>query len=113
MRIPLEDRKAYIATAPWIRRLKRKVPCDGWMQGRKKCKNPAEWSYRKLRRESPGWYLVAKSEPVWVHLCWSHLGSRGLYSNMSEEARWQRFQKRNPPPWNEELERELAVLNGG
>jgi hypothetical protein len=111
MRILLEDRKKYIATAPWVRRLKRKVACDGWMEGRKKCKKPAEWSYRRLRRESPGWYLVAKDEPTWSHFCWAHLISRGLYGNMSEETRWRKFQDEYPAPWDEELYEEIRRLN--
>jgi hypothetical protein len=97
--VPLETRKQYIATAPWVRRLKKKVPCDGWMEGRKKCKNPAEWSYRRLRAAWGGGYLVRRDESAWVHFCWSHLGSRGLYGSMEEEARWKAWMDKNPPSW--------------
>ena len=98
MKPPLEERKAHLATVPWVRRLKRKVPCNGWMEGRKKCKNPAEWSYRRLRG-GPVWFLVRRDEPTWAHFCWSHLWSRGFYGGMEEEQRWLRWLEKNPPPW--------------
>jgi hypothetical protein len=93
-RIPLEDRKAYIATAPWIRRLKRTVACQGWMSGGRKCKKPAEWSYRRRGRT---WW--ANQKPELIHLCWTHLSSSGLRRDPAEEERWEKFQKNSPPPW--------------
>jgi hypothetical protein len=94
--VPLEDRKAYVETVPWVKRLKKKVQCDGWMPKNKKCKNPAEWSYRWT--SSRNWRNTQKRQ----HFCWNHLSSRGLYGDMQEEARWQRWQEKNPPPWRKD-----------
>lgn len=110
-RIPLEDRKAYTATIPWVRRLVRKTACDGWMPNRKKCKVKAEWSFRRLRKYR-GYWLVHPDEPKWVHYCWNHLSSRGLYGSMEEEERTQNWTKKNPPPWRtEERDRIIDELN--
>lgn len=105
-RIPLEDRKAYAATAPWVRRLKRPVACEGWMEGRKRCKKKAEWSYRT--RSSRRWWGPSELR----HLCWVHLGVGGFHRDPGEEERWDKFQEINPPPWwTEERQRKLDELN--
>jgi hypothetical protein len=103
-----QEVQAIIAEIPWVRRLKVAVPCQGFKAGtpmreiynwgpggqnpplpRRTCKNNAWWHFRPL-----------KSNPFQdgsKDLCWSHLFSRGIYGDMDEERRTDRWLKRHHP----------------
>ena len=52
-----------------------------------RCRNPAYWRFVPLKRKWNG-----DTKPM--HLCWSHLMSRGIYGDMDEERRTYRWLKR-------------------
>jgi hypothetical protein len=104
-----QERQEQIQTHPGVRRLKAPVACEGWKSGTPMkaiytwgpgranppvgreayaCKNPAWWRFTALRRKrSPGWEGVR-------NLCWSHLIHQGVYGDMDEMARTERWLKR-------------------
>lgn len=108
------DRAALI---PWVRRLSRPVACEGirwkavagrdihpWgpggvnpprgIPGKAKCKRSAWWHLRALPA-SPRRLFQADSG----NYCWAHLWSAGLMGSTEEDARLQRWVKRNHPDW--------------
>lgn len=85
---------------PWVKYLKDSQKCNGYRSGRPlkaifssmpnydpklnekfECKLPAHWKFRALKKSyaEDGIY------------CWSHLMHRGLYGDMDEEARTERW----------------------
>lgn len=101
-RISLKQRKAYLAKIPWVRILKKSTICTGWHNksfGKKQCPNPAYYSFKhhKARPALP-WPRCQHTGEM-GHYCWSHLISRGFYDGMCEEARFDKWTKKNPPPW--------------
>lgn len=100
---PLAERRAYVETLPWVRRLKKPAICTGWhhaSEGKRACKNLARWSYRHvkgmMRRGETGYY------------CWAHVMSRGLYGDMDEEARTEKWIDKHPPPWMQPVDFSLG-----
>jgi hypothetical protein len=96
MTIPIEERKAYVATFPWIRELKRPAPCQGWhgqSRGKRACKNLARWSYRHLTNDF--------DDGRTRRYCLNHLFSQGIYGSMEDEARTERWMKAHPPTWGD------------
>lgn len=89
------EREAYLLTAPWISLVHGMVRCDSNAHGRSsmsnrpRCKNRGKYRYRALKRS---W---SKSG----NYCWSHLP---MFNDMEEEARWDRFIKKNPPEWKDD-----------
>lgn len=90
------ERMALTARHPGVRRLKRSHECEAWMfrsmkairEGRvRQCKNPAYWHFTPVKRKYMG-----DTKPR--HLCWSHLLHQGIYGDMDEEARTNRWLKR-------------------
>lgn len=94
-------RQALAESLPWVTRLRRPVPCEGFMAhtplravfgtdeqraARPRCKNLARWRFRALRRS------CAEDGAF----CWSHLMSRGLYGDMDEIVRTERWLAHNP-----------------
>lgn len=92
--LTLEERKAFIATIPWVKRLKKPQSCEGFVASRNggHCKNPGYWKFRHLKRK---FFRPTVETQV---LCWNHLFSRGIYGDMDEEERFARWIQRNPPP---------------
>lgn len=98
-----QERKAIARKVPWVRYLRKTVPCTGFMartplkavyaMGGKppvgldnyRCKQPARWKFTALQRSyaSDGTY------------CWSHLLSRGFYGDMAECDRLNRWLERH------------------
>lgn len=67
---------------PWVRRLKKPHAggCDGFhgaSSGRRRCRNPAYWSFRASKR----------SDVDSGHYCISHISSRGIHGDVIEERR--------------------------
>jgi hypothetical protein len=102
------ERMAFTETHPGVTRLKTPHPCEGWKSGTPskaiynwgpgrqnppigldnyRCKNPAYWRFVPLKRKWTG-----ETEPR--RYCWSHLLHGGLYGDMDEEARTERWLKR-------------------
>ena len=90
------ERMALTARHPGVRRLKRARECEAWMfrstkairEGRvRRCKNPAYWHFTPLKRK-----YMDNTEPR--YLCWSHLYHQGIYGDMDEEERTERWLKR-------------------
>lgn len=102
------ERQFNMTRLPWVRRLKKPVPCDGikwstvagkdlWAHGpnqsipargiqdRSRCKNNAWWHFKPLK----------KSHAKEGNFCWSHLISAGIYHDMDEEARTKRWYDKN------------------
>jgi hypothetical protein len=94
----MSERTDLIARLPWVTRLERTQPCDGYrythMPGKAlygndpellakyKCKAPARWRFRALKRG-----------PIPAHdgtYCWRHLFALGLQHDLAEEARTSR-----------------------
>lgn len=100
-----EERMALTATHPGVRRLKTAHQCQGWKAGTTwkklregrapQCKNPAYWHFTPLK-----WKRIGFTEPQYV--CWSHLVNGGLYGDMDETARTER--------WLARMERKVADL---
>lgn len=90
--LTLEERKAFIDTIPWVKKLDEPQSCEGFVAHRNggHCKNPGYWKYKYLKR---GW-----KRGLTYTLCWNHLFSRGIYGDMDEEERFARWIQRNPPP---------------
>jgi hypothetical protein len=89
------ERQAAMETHPGVTRLKTAHQCEGWksgttlrqfqsLGGAPRCKNPAYWRFVPLKRKSMGLF-----EPS--ILCWSHLIHQGVYGDMDEMARTQRW----------------------
>lgn len=89
MIIPLADRKAYLATIPWVTILKRPKSCEG---KRGTCKNPGYYRYRHIKDEF-GW------RPGTRTYCWNHMIHAGLHGTMTEDTRFGRWVDKHPPPW--------------
>lgn len=101
-RISLKQRKAYLATIPWVRMLKKPTTCTGWHNksfGKKPCKNQAWYSFKHHQSYKRHGHPVCDHRAEIGHYCWSHLISRGFYDGMCEEARFDKWVKKNPPPW--------------
>lgn len=101
------ERQALIVTHPGVRKLKAATQCEGFVSGtpmreiynwgpgrknpplpRRTCKNPAWWRFTALKRKrSYGWEGAR-------NLCWSHLIHQGVYGDMDEDARTQRWMAR-------------------
>lgn len=84
-----------------IRKLKKPVPCNGFVthdfsfkkrrEGRLSgCKQPAYWTWRGLK----GWRYSGPGKTPIKHLCWSHLMYQGVWGSMEEEARTFRWLRR-------------------
>lgn len=84
-----------------VRKLKKPVPCTGFMangfsfkkrrEGRlPKCKKNAYWTFQPLKRWPSE---IGRPQPI-EHFCWSHLMYRGVWGNMEEEARTWRWLRR-------------------
>lgn len=103
------ERQALAATHPGVTKLKTAHQCEGfkagtpmraiynWGPGRQnppvgldnyRCKNPAYWRFVPLKRNR----IPKDTTPK--HFCRSHLLSRGIYGDMDEEARTNRWLKR-------------------
>lgn len=84
------QRAELLARIPWVTRLARSRQCDG-KQG--KCKLPAYWKFRALKRSwaASGTY------------CRIHLIHNGLYGDMWEDQRIQRWWERNGAQLCDEL----------
>lgn len=84
---------------PWITRLKKPQKCHGYRWGsmsrkatydpvlkeRYACKKPGYWKFKALKKS-------------WARdgvYCWSHLLSGGVYGDMDEEARFERWAKKH------------------
>lgn len=63
---------------PWVRRLVKPLPCEGWMARGRNCRNQAHWKFTASKRS------YARSGVY----CWSHLISRGIEGDMVEERRF-------------------------
>lgn len=87
-----EERKAILASIPWVRRLEKPKPCDAHrndMPGKAyrgivskdpwKCKKLAHWRFTAKRNS---WSATG-------NYCWPHLFSRGLYGDMLESERFE------------------------
>lgn len=87
---------------PWVKVVKRDIPCDGirWNKvplkalydhggkpatglDKYRCKNKAKWSFRALKRPQ----FPARDG----NYCWSHLHSSGLFYNNEETQRFERW----------------------
>jgi hypothetical protein len=93
----LRFRKELAAKLPWVKLLKKPVPCDGikWskvtlkhiysMNGNPpegipdtaRCKKVAHWKFRALKKS------MARSG----NYCWTHLLYRGIYGDLCERER--------------------------
>ena len=92
----MSARTDLVARLPWVTRLERTQPCDGYrwssmswkarcdpeLMAKYKCKVPARWRFRALKRNP----LPARDGTY----CWSHLWAMGLQHDMAEQARTQR-----------------------
>lgn len=92
----MSERTELIARLPWVTRLDRTQDCDGYryssmsfkalrdpvLKAKYKCRVPARWRFRALRRNP-----MPARDGVY---CWSHLWSRGLQHDMAEYARTMR-----------------------
>jgi hypothetical protein len=97
MTVSIRTRQAYAATIPRVRKLSRPTKCEGWhggSEGKRPCRNPANWSYRHL-------IGVLSGDGRTRRYCWNHLMTRGLYGSMKDEARTNRWIEKHPPPWGE------------
>lgn len=78
----IEERQALAEALPWVRRLKNPKKCQGWKAGKGEgfCKKPAHWRYAYSIKNpfAPG---------IVRYLCWNHLKSRALTSDMYEADR--------------------------
>ncbi len=80
----LKARQNLAASLPWITRLKKARQCQGFVGSRRKsdCQKDAYWKYKFSKKG----YLFGTG-PDAMYFCWSHLISRGLYSNPHEYQR--------------------------
>jgi hypothetical protein len=74
LRWTLTQRKMIVARMSWVTRLASPRPCDG-KNGT--CKHRAYWKFRALKKSwaEDGFY------------CWPHLIYHGIYADMDEEER--------------------------
>lgn len=90
-----KEKQDYIAKIPWVKRLKEPVKCEGWVggasltRGKYTCKLKAKWHFKALQ----------KSYGDTGNYCWTHLLSRGIFSDMDEEARTKKWRDKHPAPW--------------
>lgn len=84
MTIPLEVRRRITSEIPWITRLVKARQCDG-KAGR--CKVRAFWRFRALKRS---W----AKDGVY---CWFHIFHAGLYYDMEEEKRTEKWLNHHYP----------------
>jgi hypothetical protein len=101
-----------IEQVPWVKRVKEDKQCDGYrwsqmpvkavwnkdgtradpaLKEKYRCKNKAKWHFTALKRDE----FSAKSGDY----CHSHLFAAGFYGSMDEDARLNRWVKRNRPEW--------------
>lgn len=105
---PVTERAKIAECMPWVRKLPRRVPCEGikWnavsmkmlhqiRQGdipeKVKCKKLAHWHFTSLK----------KSTATSGNYCWTHLIYRGLYGSMEESDRTEKWLKEHLDWWEE------------
>jgi hypothetical protein len=105
----LAQRKALVASIPWVTMLKTKRPCDGvrWSHvpmkaiswwGPKRCNPPIGLdSYRCKKQGYLKFRALKNSYAKDGVYCWDHLLSSGLYHGMDEESRFKRWYTKNHP----------------
>ena len=103
------ERKMNMARLPWVKKLDRPTTCDGikWstvalkdiyehgplsdpqpprgIQDKSRCKNRAWWHFKPLKR----------SYSKEGNYCWKHLIYRGVYGDMLEEARTNKWYQKH------------------
>jgi hypothetical protein len=102
--IPLAARKSYAKKFPWVEWSAIAAQCEGYhakSEGKRACKVAAHWifTHHKVRAYTAAAKAYRCHEGEVRRYCWNHLFSRGFYGDMCEEARTDRWMKRNPPPW--------------
>lgn len=85
-RVPLEIRKEYFVSAPFVRVLSgpRVSTCKG-KGGR--CKRNAKYAYRPIGTR------------MWVNYCWTHVIRDGAEGSPEDYRRLQAWHDSNPAPW--------------
>ena len=89
----MSARTDLVARLPWVTRLKQTQDCDGYrwssmswkarctpeLMATYKCKVPARWKFRALKRNP-----MPATDGTY---CWSHLWAMGLQHDMAEQER--------------------------
>ena len=100
IKIPIEDRKAYFSSMPFVKDIKlswRPTPCEGVTRKKTPCTLRARFMYR------------AVGSRLWVPYCWGHAVD-ATNATQADIHRIEKWCEKNPPSYADIVAHNLRVI---